>query len=30
MNVFFTLVLWGIELLVSNDDDPVAKEWKIE
>lgn len=29
MNIFFTLVLWAIELLVS-DDDPVAKEWKVE
>lgn len=30
MNVFFTLILWAVELLVGNDDDPVAKTWKVE
>lgn len=28
MNIFFTLVLWAIELSVSSDD--ITKEWKIE
>ncbi|KAI0815032.1 hypothetical protein BC629DRAFT_833927 [Irpex lacteus] len=28
MNIFFTLVLWGIELSVSSDD--ITKEWKVE
>lgn len=30
MNIFFTLVLWSVELLVSSEDDLVAKEWKID
>lgn len=30
MNIFFTLVIWSIELLVSGDEDSVTKEWKIE
>lgn len=30
MNIFFTLVLWAVELVVSNDDDPVTKDWKVE
>ena len=30
MNIFGTLVLWSVELLVSSDDDAVAKEWKVE
>ena len=30
MNVFFTLILWAIELLVSNDDDTMSKKWKVE
>jgi len=30
MNVFFTLVIWAIELLVSSDEDGVTKEWKVE
>ncbi|KAH9950398.1 hypothetical protein B0H21DRAFT_533382 [Amylocystis lapponica] len=30
MNIFFTLVIWSVELLVSSDDDPVTKEWKVE
>lgn len=29
MNIFFTLVLWSVELLVSSEEDEV-KEWKIE
>ncbi|TCD69932.1 hypothetical protein EIP91_005756 [Steccherinum ochraceum] len=29
MNIFFTLVLWAVELLVSSEDE-VTKEWKIE
>ncbi|OBZ79864.1 Uncharacterized protein C23C11.01 [Grifola frondosa] len=30
MNIFFTLVIWSVELLVSNDDDGVTKEWKVD
>ncbi|KIP11374.1 hypothetical protein PHLGIDRAFT_27869 [Phlebiopsis gigantea 11061_1 CR5-6] len=30
VNVFFSLTLWAVELIVSNDDDPVTKEWKVE
>ncbi|CAA7258702.1 unnamed protein product [Cyclocybe aegerita] len=30
MNIFFTLVLWSIELTVSSEDDIVEKEWKID
>ncbi|KAF8898795.1 hypothetical protein BD779DRAFT_1431389 [Infundibulicybe gibba] len=30
MNIFLTLVIWSIELLVSNDDDSVVKEWKVD
>ncbi|KAJ8702536.1 hypothetical protein PTI98_001243 [Pleurotus ostreatus] len=30
MNVFFTLFIWGVELLVSNEDDEVAKDWKVD
>jgi len=30
MNIFFTLVIWSIELIVSSDDDIVEKEWKID
>lgn len=30
MNIFFTLVIWAIELLVSSEDDAVTKEWKVE
>ncbi|KAL4242229.1 hypothetical protein ABKN59_001959 [Abortiporus biennis] len=30
MNIFFTLVIWSIELLVSSDEDAVTKEWKVE
>ncbi|KAJ3758647.1 hypothetical protein EV361DRAFT_969288 [Lentinula raphanica] len=29
-NVFFTLMLWGVELVVSSDDDDVVKDWKVE
>jgi hypothetical protein len=28
MSVFFTLLLWGVELSVSEDND--VKEWKVE
>ncbi|TFK41211.1 hypothetical protein BDQ12DRAFT_697094 [Crucibulum laeve] len=30
MNIFFTLVIWSVELLVSSEDDAVTKEWKID
>lgn len=32
MSIFFTLFIWAIELVVSNDDesDPIGKEWKID
>ena len=31
MNIFFTLAIWSIELLVSNDDDDVVtKKWKVD
>jgi len=30
MNIFFTLVIWGIELLVSGEDDAITKEWKVD
>lgn len=30
MNIFFTLAIWSIELLVSGDEDSVTKEWKVE
>jgi len=32
MNIFFTLVIWSIELLVSGDDesDMIGKEWKVD
>ncbi|EIN13802.1 hypothetical protein PUNSTDRAFT_109977 [Punctularia strigosozonata HHB-11173 SS5] len=30
INIFFTLVIWSIELLVSTDDDIVTKEWKVQ
>lgn len=30
MNVFFMLFIWGVELLVSNEDDAVAKDWKVD
>lgn len=30
MNIFFTLVIWSVELLVSSEDDAVAKDWKID
>jgi hypothetical protein len=29
MNIFFTLVIWSVELLVSTGDDE-AKEWKVD
>lgn len=30
MNIFFTLVIWSVELLVSTEDDVVTKEWKVD
>ncbi|KAK0456761.1 uncharacterized protein ARMOST_08799 [Armillaria ostoyae] len=30
INIFFTLVMWSIELLVSTEDDAVSKEWKVD
>ncbi|KAL0576359.1 hypothetical protein V5O48_005618 [Marasmius crinis-equi] len=30
INIFFTLMMWGVELLVSPDDDVVTKEWKVD
>jgi hypothetical protein len=31
MNIFFTLVIWSVELLVSaGEDDAITKEWKVD
>ena len=30
MNIFLTLVIWSIEFLVSSEDDPVTKDWKVD
>ena len=31
MNIFFTLIIWSVELFVSSDsDDVIGKEWKID
>jgi len=30
MNIFFTLVIWSIELLVGAEDDAITKEWKVD
>lgn len=32
MNVFLTLVIWSVELVVTGEDDsdPIGKEWKVE
>ncbi|KAF9015115.1 hypothetical protein BDQ17DRAFT_1385909 [Cyathus striatus] len=30
MNIFFTLIIWSIELLVSSEEDTVSKDWKID
>ena len=30
MNIFFTLIIWSIELFVSNDDDIVTTKWKVD
>ncbi|KAF5337310.1 hypothetical protein D9611_003168 [Ephemerocybe angulata] len=30
MNIFFTLVIWSIELIVGSEDDAVTKEWKMD
>ena len=29
MNIFFTLVIWSIELIVSSEDD-VGGKWKVD
>jgi len=29
-NIFFTLVIWSIEILVGSDDDVVSKDWKVD
>jgi hypothetical protein len=29
-NVFFTLGLWALELVVSNEDDPLNTKWKVD
>lgn len=30
MNIFFTLAIWSVELLVSNEDEAVTKKWKVD
>jgi len=30
MNIFLTLVIWSVELLVSSEDDIAAKDWKVD
>lgn len=30
MNIFLTLVIWSVELLVSSEDDVATKEWKVD
>lgn len=30
MNIFFTLVIWSVELLVSSEDDVITKGWKVD
>ncbi|KAL9716291.1 hypothetical protein Ac2012v2_000737 [Leucoagaricus gongylophorus] len=30
MNIFFTLVIWSVELFVGSEDDIVTKDWKID
>ncbi|KAF9568438.1 hypothetical protein CPC08DRAFT_732558 [Agrocybe pediades] len=30
MNIFFTLVIWSIELIVSSEDDIVEKDWSLK
>ncbi|KAK1233042.1 hypothetical protein PQX77_003845 [Marasmius sp. AFHP31] len=30
INIFFTLTMWGVELLVSPDDDVVTEKWKVD
>jgi hypothetical protein len=30
MNILFTLVIWSVELLVSSEDDVIAKDWKVD
>ncbi len=29
-NIFFTLCMWAIELLVSKEDDILSKDWKVD
>ncbi|THV07734.1 hypothetical protein K435DRAFT_911733 [Dendrothele bispora CBS 962.96] len=30
INIFVTLVIWAVELLVSNEDDVVSEKWKVD
>lgn len=30
MNIFFTLILWTVELFVTNEDDAIVKDWKVD
>ncbi|KAK7468847.1 hypothetical protein VKT23_003348 [Stygiomarasmius scandens] len=30
INVFFTLIIWAVELLVSTEDDAVSEKWKMD
>ncbi|KAG5342129.1 hypothetical protein C0989_005310 [Termitomyces sp. Mn162] len=30
MNIFLTLVIWSVELLVSSEEDVTAKDWKVD
>lgn len=30
MNIFLTLVIWTVELVVTDDDDPIGDKWKVE
>ena len=30
INIFFTLVIWAVELLVSGQNDAIVKEWKVD
>jgi len=30
MNIFFTLILWAIELFVTGEDDAITKDWKVD
>ena len=32
MNIFLTLAIWAVELVVTNedDDDPMGEKWKVD